>query len=536
MHHRVLFFVEPYCVRSGPEDFRTPFEFFSRIAVSVALHPGIETAMVCSSHFARLAPRALCCLTPSQFGVDESPDSRWSENWPKMLRGEPCPPWDDFYARATTEFRPTLALAWNKNSLFAQTCRAADVALVTLEYGSIRTPSGFRISCDPLGFGPESALSTTTFTADMAEVEAGWAWAATHVLGDALHMRRAGRRRSADEIHACVLLQKEDDVNFLVWPAFDDMWDFVQHVLGELSREADVRVSVRPHPAGLENYDQRIALRFPTVNVERDGATYYERLSDYDCVFTLNSAAGLEALLCRIPTMTFSASAYPCAFSRERDGDIAAFLRQVRKREFWTESRVQRVGQFAHRLVRHYSIPQELLTEPTLYIRLIERWSHMAASDLQAWFEATPPRLAAEVAACGEAILETQLGALRFQNSRRAGETHQLSQRIDGLHEAFGRLQSELRSFDGAALEPLLRQVHTHVEALAEMTRQNQNRDHAISAATTELHRQSRLLDELARRTDESGAQIQALLEQVHLQSRMLAEIWGLLRPAATSE
>ncbi|MBL8877690.1 MAG: hypothetical protein JNG88_01115 [Phycisphaerales bacterium] len=523
-------------MRSGSDDFRTPFEFFARIAATLAVCPGIETALLCSSHFAALAPRSLTCFTPAQFGVDESPESDWADKWPRMLRGDACPPWDDFYRGVVAKFQPTIVFAWNKNALFAAACRAAGIAVVTLEYGSVRTPSGFRISVDPIGFGPESALATRAFAPDPAAADAGWLWAATHVMADALAMRSVMRRsHGRNEINACVLLQKEDDVNFLVWPAYESMWDFLQSTLSALSRESNLQISVRPHPAGLESYDQRIAQRFPTVTVERDGASYYERLCDYDCVFTLNSAAGLEALLCRIPTMTFAPSAYPCAFAAGRDGDISEFLRQVRSKAFWTDQRVQDVGQFTHRLVRHYSIPQELLTEPALYARLVQRWSNLPPAELEAWFEAEPPRLASETAACSDVLNQTQQSALRYQNSCRAAESRHVARQVEALSGALAGLQSELRSINGAGLDPVLRQIHAHIEALAEMTRQNEKRDHAIASVAAELHRQSRLIDELARRGDESGVQIRALLEQVHLQSRMLAEIWELLRPAESA-
>lgn len=534
MMHRILFFVEPYSVRSGPDDFRSPFEFFLRIARSVALRPDVEVALVCSSHFAGFAPRGMHCFTPAQFEIDETPQADWAEHWPKMLRGEACGSWGAFYEQVVREFRPTLAFAWNKNDLFAKACRGTGIGVVTLEYGSVRTRSGFRISVDPRGFGPASALATRAFEPTDNAAKAGWEWAASHVCGDALGMwRRDEKPRRAGEIHACVLLQKEDDVNFIVWPAFETMWHFVEHVLQGLCRESNVRVSVRPHPAGLESYDERIARRFPTVSIERDGCSYYHALMEYDCVLTLNSAAGFEALLCRIPAMTFAESAYPCAFDARRDGDVGKFMRLVRNGGFWTPERLRHVGHFAQRLVRQYSMPQELLTEPSIYLRMIDAWSGLSPAELDAWFEETPARLATLVDGCDDAIRAAQFGILRFENSLRAGETHAAITRLEALSRAL--VQSGQTAGEGGSFEQLLRQVHAHVEALAEMTRHNEQRDLAIAAATAELHRQSQAMAEQIRRADESGSRIHALLEQVHLQSKMLAEIWALVRPTTTA-
>lgn len=508
MNHRVLFFVEPYCVRSGPDDFRTPFEIFRRIACGIALHPDVECGIVCSSHFASDLPHDLPAYTPARYGIDESPDADWETAWPRMLRGEDHAPWGAYFANVIRDFRPTLVFTWNKNSLFTAACRAAWVGTVTLEYGSIRTPSGFRISVDPRGFGPESALATSDFPPVPAAARNGWTWAATHVLSDALAMHKPmPKGTSRSQLHAAVLLQKEDDVNFLVWPAFESMWRFIEHTLDGLSHENDVQVTVRPHPAGLESYDERISKRFPAVTVDRRGTSFYEELLNYDCVLTLNSAAGLEALLCRRPAMTFASAAYPVAFDARRDGDVRDFIRLVRERTFWTPERVERVGAFAWRLVTHYSIPQELMVEPSLYLRMVEAWSGRAPVELEAWFEESPARLAALVRECREALTDTQLSALRYQNSLRVRGANELARQIEALSGV-----------------------------LAEMTRRNELRDEAISAATTELHRQSQLLAELLRRGDESGAQIHALLEQVHLQSQMFAEIWAMLRPATAQK
>lgn len=506
MIHRVLFFVEPFCVRSGPDDFRTPFEIFRRIARGIALCPGIECGLVCSSHFATELPHGLPAYTPAKYGIDESSASEWAAVWPRMLRGEDVPPWGAYFASAIREFRPSLVFAWNKNSLFAAACRAAGVGVITLEYGSIRTPSGFRIQVDPCGFGPESALATRDFVPDLEAARCGWTWAATHVLSDALAMHRPIRRKGTHGLlHAAVLLQKEDDVNFLVWPAYESMWQFIEQTLEGLSHEHDIQVTVRPHPAGLESYDERISKRFPTVAVDRRGTSFYEELLNYDCVFTLNSAAGLEALLCRRPVMTFAATAYPVAFDARQDGSIRDFVRLTREGGFWTPERIGRVGQFTWRLVTQYSIPQELITEPSLYLRMVETWSGRGPAELETWFEAPSSKLDGLVRDCRDAFMDTQLSALRYQNSLR-----------------------------GRALNELAQQIESLSAALAEMTHRNELRDEAIAAATTELHRQSQLLADLIRRADESGTHIHALLEQVHLQSQMFAEVWAMLRSTTT--
>src|SRR5204863_295637 len=123
----------------------------------------------------------------------------------------------------------------------------------------------------------------------------------SHVYRDALLSKAAHvelRPRDAQALNVCVLLQKEDDVNFLIWPAFADMQEFIDRVLQRLAELPDIKVTVRPHPAGLRDYSAHIAERFPSVEVDKSGHDFLQVVLSYDAVITLNSAAGFEALLC----------------------------------------------------------------------------------------------------------------------------------------------------------------------------------------------------------------------------------------------
>ena len=185
MQHRVLLFVEPYLVRSGPGDFATPARLFGLIAAQLGLM-GIRSAVICNSAMARQGIPGVEYLTPSRYGLDEARSPQWQENWVAMLKGRDAGGWGDYYHRALEEFDPTLVYLWNKNGLFQKLAIERGVGIIHWEYGGVRTPGGFRIAVDPAGFGPESALATEAF--EPTDAESGWTWAADHILRDCLDM------------------------------------------------------------------------------------------------------------------------------------------------------------------------------------------------------------------------------------------------------------------------------------------------------------------------------------------------------------
>lgn len=506
---RILFFVEPYCVRSGPDDFRTPCELFRRLAAMLGMNPAVDTALICSTaQQARPGPSARC-LTPAAFGVDETRAPDWQSQWVRMLRGEPVTGWSEFYEQAVQRFRPTLAYAWNKNNLFADACRRAGTPVVTFEYGGCRAPSGFRISVDPGGFGPESALATKAFEPTDDEAASGWEWASRHLHRDVVEsflpdgrVARVGRQR------VCVLLQKEDDVNFLLWPSFDSMREFVAQTLSALTACEGVDVTLRPHPAGLEDYRPLVAERFSAVHVDGSNRDFYQSLLNYDCLLTLNSAAGFEALACGIPVMTFSDGFYDCG-TRAAAGpaDIPAFIDGVRRGEFWSPQRRRLVGAFLHRLVHHYSIPQDMLLDAGFHLSLARALSGLSVRAAAEWFEHRPARLAELVARAEAAMGQSQISTLKHQNHLK-GLT---LQRIDR------RLESELAA--------LLDQNHRHGLSFGELKSSVESITQAVGQLAQQNHLTRESLDDLARRLEESAAALQALGAENHAKSQAWADL-----------
>src|SRR5690242_13574338 len=105
--HRLVLFVEPYVVRSGAEDFRTPLEIFRDIAAMLAIEGEIDCAIVCNSALAARVPTHVRCYTPGEFGIDEAMSGDWQGNWVKMLSGQNVGRWGEFYRHVVTDFAPT---------------------------------------------------------------------------------------------------------------------------------------------------------------------------------------------------------------------------------------------------------------------------------------------------------------------------------------------------------------------------------------------------------------------------------------------
>lgn len=545
--HRVLFFVEPYCVRSGPDDFRIPFEVFWQIAAALGLEADVETALVGPRALACRKPAVVRCFCPADAGLDETMAADWMPNWTRMLRGEDVGSWGAFYRGVLSEFQPTLVYIWNKNTLFQSVCRAAGVPVLTFEYGGVRTPSGFRISVDPRGFGPESAAAVEPLEACSQQAVAGWDWAATHIYHDALLLYRPAQRSDrGGALQVCLLLQKEDDVNFLVWPAFPDMWSFVEQTLQALHAVSSVHTTVRAHPAGLADYTARLAERFPAVHVDDGTRNFYEAMLDYDCVLTLNSAAGFEALACGIPAMTFATSFYQLGFVSAPEGpSIADFIEAVRQRTFWSSQRRDAVGTFLHRLIQNYSIPLAMLRQPSFHLALMRTLANRSSADVDAWFRQDPPALAAVVRGCETAMLANQVAGLQTENHRRAGSIDQLARELDATARELRLLNVERLRHEQVladmtrhneprdkAIDALQQQVHQHVqtlaamtqastardaaiadvnEVLAAMTRQNETRDQAIGALQNEVHRHRLALAEMTKANTARDEAIAAL-------------------------
>src|SRR5438552_2828119 len=106
MPPRLLLFVEPFPVRSGVEDFRTPFEIFRDIASMLALQ-NIPTAIICNSIFAARSPRNVRTYTPASFGISEAMSFDWQDKWIKMLTGQDVGQWRAFYESTLNDFKPT---------------------------------------------------------------------------------------------------------------------------------------------------------------------------------------------------------------------------------------------------------------------------------------------------------------------------------------------------------------------------------------------------------------------------------------------
>lgn len=475
MSHRVLLFVEPYVVRSGPGDFATPARLFGVIAAQLNLM-GIRSAVICNSAMAKQGVPGVEYLTPSRYGLDEAMSPQWQENWVAMLKGRDVDGWGDYYRRALEEFDPTLVYLWNKNGLFQKLAVERGVGVVNWEYGGVRTPGGFRIAVDPAGFGPESALATEPFTTTDDDAAAGWSWAADHILRDCIGMhlpRRVGFIPPGDNgginptLHLAVLLQKEDDVNFLIWPSFPSIWDFVQQTLRELTATGDLAVTVRPHPAGLEDYRPRIAAAFPSVVVDDGGRNFYQALLDYDAVITLNSAGGFEALMCGKPVLSMSAGFYDCSMVGADAGDrVRSFLDTVRQGTYWSAQRRRHAGAFLWRMVSQYSVPQEMLTQPSLHRAIVAELSGKSPADVSAWFSARPANLARLASAHRDAASARELASLRIENHERAAAIQTLSRQRDALE---------------AELAAIKQEVSRHRSGLDDMTRDNLRRDADIA-------------------------------------------------------
>src|SRR5206468_9892300 len=95
--------------------------------------------------------------------------------------------------------------------------------------------------------------------------------------------------------------------------------DFLYQTLHHHTHLPNIHVTCRPHPAGLRDYSDHISSRFPTVTIDKSGQDFTQLVLGYDAVITLNSAAAFEALLCRIPAMTYSKGFYNCAFQPPPD-------------------------------------------------------------------------------------------------------------------------------------------------------------------------------------------------------------------------
>lgn len=439
--HRVLFFVEPMPIRTGPTAFALAARQFARLAERLARIPRVHTAMVC--HHTLTEPlRGVAWLSPGAHGMPAVRPGDWRERWAEQLHGHLQDDWRAFYEQVLEAFAPTVVYIWNTNPAFEALCRERQLPLLYVELGGIRTVSGSRMSVDPLGFGAGSALATSVLpVSDDMAAEWGWRWAAEHVLDEAQDLRPvADRQPGARAPHVVLPLQYEDDVNWLLHPTFRDSVHFVDEVVPRLLDGGVERVTIRVHPWHRSTAVLARLQRWPGVTVDVGRRSLLGALHEVDALVTLNSTTGLEALACGVPVLALSPCSYPVVYASDGLAAIDAFVERVRAGTWWDDERLRTVGGHVYRLVAHYSLPQDVYADSSAHLDLLDEWHQAGASG--AWFSDLPARLHALATRRADALLRKRTWALRQQE-------HATSDRLADLHvrtaQSFGDAETARR-------------------------------------------------------------------------------------------
>lgn len=395
--HRVLCFVEPLTIRTGPQAFALAVRQFVRLTERLSLVPRVTAAILCNDALRQHA-RRVTWYTPERYGLENAHTPDWRERWVSRLHGKLPDDWRTFYAAVLDEFQPTIVYVWNTSPGFEAICRDRGIALLFVELGGVRTRGGARMSIDPKGFGHASALAATVAVDGTCEdAEAGWRWAAEHVLDEAQDLQSERPERRGQPPRVAVLLQYEDDVNWLLSPTYPDSLRYLEDVVPCLVDHGVGEVVIRMHPWHRSTAALGTIGRWPRTTIDLAHSSLLGELHAIDAVVTLNSTLGFECLLCGVPVIALSSCAYPAASAGpQRSAALPAFLDDVVGGRYWTAERTRAVGTYAHRLVAHYSAPQDIYLDATFHLDLLDAWTGSGSSP--GWFAETPAPLALVVA------------------------------------------------------------------------------------------------------------------------------------------
>ena len=101
-------------------------------------------------------------------------------------------------------------------------------------------------------------------------------------------------------------------------------------------------------------------------------------------------------------------------------------------------------GEFLWRLVRQYSIPQEMLTQPSLHRAIVAELSGKSPAEIAVWFSARPANLARLVATHRNAAMAHELANLRMENHERAAGIQRLLADLKSAEQEISRHRSGL--------------------------------------------------------------------------------------------
>ncbi|MDM0011090.1 hypothetical protein QTH87_01445 [Variovorax sp. J22P168] len=357
---RVLFIVEPYPCRSGGLDFEVPFLHFLRQAF-ILQQSGLATcSIICSTELAKKYSPEIQTYSPDRAGISDTQPSNWPEEWESILKGSTSLAWIGFYKDIFDLAQPDVVYIWNMNETARRLATARGINVLFMEQGYLRSVSGRRTTIDPQNYGPLSLFRASLDSEKLKRpCPKGNAWASDHIVADvfdaSIHGEGLKRSRKA---RICVLGQKDDDVNNVLFSNFSCQQEYFQTVTEALLQVPEIDITLRPHPLASSASEIKKIAEKSNIGFDTKGADIRHAIGGHDCFITVNSSAGFEAIACGRPTLVLGRAGYKAPRQEFTSAShIRDFVDTVKAGNYWTEDAVNFKSNMLDMYVSNFSIP-----------------------------------------------------------------------------------------------------------------------------------------------------------------------------------
>jgi ubiquinone/menaquinone biosynthesis C-methylase UbiE len=322
-------------------------------------------------------------VSPSDYGGRPGV-SDWALMYRNMMLGQvngaEIKQWRNIYEKAIDEIKPDVVFTWNVDGTLKQITDERDILLINNEVSVLRDPYPQSYFYDPSGVAAGSSIKRLWKDKYSHEPMGDDRVGLVQRLRD--HMlsnikvfsdmdRIKARLGLSGKKLALVLLQVENDSNIIAYSPFESMLEFLGAFLPQIVDEYDV--IIKRHPCEISKQDFESADPGGNVKFVDDEFSVLELANVSDCVFTINSTGGFEALMLHKRVIAFGESFYSGLGMTIDIKEEILDQNKLASPEL-TDDEKALIDRFVYFMIFQYSVFDDVMWDPELQSELIEEW------------------------------------------------------------------------------------------------------------------------------------------------------------------
>ena len=322
-------------------------------------------------------------VSPSDYGGQPGV-SDWSVVYRNLMLGQvnyaEIKRWRNIYKKAIDKIKPDVVFTWNVDRTLKQITDQSDILLINNEVSVLRSPYPQSYFYDPCGVAAGSSIKRLWKEKYSHEHIDDGRRELVRRLRD--HMRSSmnelcdrdqvkARLGLSGKKLALVLLQVENDSNIIAYSPFKSMPEFLDAFLAQIVDEYDV--IIKRHPSEIETTGFASANLAGNVKFVDHEFSVPDLAGVSDCVFTINSTGGFEALMLHKRVITFGESFYSGL------GMTIDIKEQILDQNRFaspelTDQEKALIDRFVYFVIFQYSLFDDVMWNPERQSELIAEW------------------------------------------------------------------------------------------------------------------------------------------------------------------